>query len=50
MAGVEFKKYGMTSLTDLGAHFDNDIRSNPKVAHANKTINIAQTKNTPNTT
>lgn len=43
MAGVEFKKLGGGALAEMAGHFDNEIRSDKRVNHSNKTINIEMT-------
>ena len=43
MAGVEFRKYGSSSLGEMRCHFDNDVRADENTIHSNKTINKEET-------
>lgn len=45
MAGAEFCKYKKGAIGDAGfdAHFDNELRADPRIEHANVHIDIAKT-------
>lgn len=45
MAGVEFYKYKKVSIGDAGhyAHYDNSVRGDPRVDHANTHIDVTKT-------